>query len=140
MTIEIPNPSAPGSLAERSIAWLNRLAALVLFGLGLFYWVRLVGIVPGPLWRFDLMPIPWRIAAPALAVLYPIAGVGLWMVVSWGVVVWVAAALVEAFMLFALPSVFGGHPAVFAGHALGLSLLGLLHLLSRANRRRGYTV
>lgn len=140
MTIEIPNSARHESPVHRLIVWLNRLAAIALFGLGVIYWVRLVGIVDGPLWRFDLMPVPWRIAAPMLAVLYPIAGVGLWMVVSWGAVVWVAAALVEGFMLFGLPTVFGGHPAVFAAHATGLGVLAVLHLVRRHRRGRGDTV
>lgn len=120
--------------------WLCRLSAIALFGVGIAYWVRLVGIFDGSLWRFDLMPLQWRMAAPALAVLCPVAGVGLWMPVSWGIVVWVVAAMIEAFLVFGLPQGLAANPAILGGHALALSLLLALALTDRILRRRADTV
>ncbi len=72
-----------------------RFLALICLALGIFYWVRLVGIFPGVLWRFDLMPWQWQFASAILAVIYPIALIGLWMYSLWGVVLWCIAAFTE---------------------------------------------
>ena len=76
--------------------WLHRAFALAMFVVGVGYWMRLVGFEPGS--RFDLMPVWWRMAAPTLAVLYPVAGIGLWLIAGWGAVIWVLIALVEGVM------------------------------------------
>ena len=39
--------------------------------------MRLIGFYDGPLWRFDLMPVHWQIAAVTLSVFYPFAASGL---------------------------------------------------------------
>ena len=140
MTIEVFKRRRDVSLPRRLSVWLCRLSAIALFGVGIAYWVRLVGIFDGSLWRFDLMPLQWRMAAPALAVLCPVAGVGLWMPVSWGIVVWVVAAMIEAFLVFGLPQGLAAHPAILGGHALALSLLLALALTDRILRRRADTV
>ncbi|WP_208437968.1 DUF6163 family protein [Bartonella taylorii] len=72
-----------------------RFLALICLGLSVFYWVRLIGIFPGVLWRFDLMPWQWQFASAILAVVYPIALIGLWMYSLWGVVLWCVAAFTE---------------------------------------------
>ena len=41
---------------------------------GILYWIRLIGFYDGPLWRFDLMPVHWQVAAVMLAVFFPFAG------------------------------------------------------------------
>ncbi|WP_224007650.1 DUF6163 family protein [Aureimonas sp. SA4125] len=112
------------------LVWLLRLSAMVLFAIGIFYWVRLVGIYDGPLWRFDLMPIWWRVAATVLAVLAPVAGVGLWMVVSWGAVIWIIVALVEAVMHLGFPGLFGSPTPWMFFHLVGLSALAVLRLVA----------
>ncbi|MFD2236039.1 DUF6163 family protein [Aureimonas populi] len=123
MTIEIFNRTKEASLDKRLGVLLCRIVALALFTLGVFYWVRLVGVYDGPLWRFDTMPLSWRIVASSLAVLYPIAGVGLWMPSSWGVVVWVLVAAIEAGCVLALPAAFGTDLSIAAFHAGALVLL-----------------
>jgi hypothetical protein len=142
MTLVLPPEEKAERLNRLLTVWLLRLAALALFGLGLSYWIRLVGIYDGPLWRFDTMPVWWKIAAPALAVLYPVAGVGLWMTVSWGAVTWAIVALVEMIMHLAFPDLFGGMTILVFLHLFGLGLLGLLRLTSwwelrQRLRRRG---
>jgi hypothetical protein len=129
MTLE---PSAPDRAERRNRVlsiWLVRLSAIVLFAIGVSYWIRLVGIYDGPLWRFDLMPIWWKAAATMLAVLAPVAGVGLWMTVSWGVVIWVIVALVEAFMHLGFPALFGPPTPWLWFHLVGLSLYVVLRTI-----------
>lgn len=69
---------------EWAFTWFVRILALVALASGVFYWVRLIGIHPGLLWRFDLMPWTWQTAVVALAVLMPVAATGLWMRAPWG--------------------------------------------------------
>ncbi|WP_345115520.1 DUF6163 family protein [Bartonella jaculi] len=72
-----------------------RFLALICLGLGVFYWMRLVGVFPGVLWRFDLMPWQWQFLSITLAIVYPIALIGLWMYSPWGIVLWCIAAFTE---------------------------------------------
>ena len=68
-------------------------------------------------------------AAPALAVLCPVAGVGLWMTVSWGIVIWTLIAVIEAVMHFGFPELFGGPTLWLMAHVGGLSMLAVLKLI-----------
>lgn len=133
-------PSAASGTGERFVRtgmlWLQRIAGLALFAIGVGYWVRLVGVFPGPNWRFDLMSVEWRAAASMLAVLCPVAGVGLWMASSWGVVVWVLVATVEIVMHTALRRTFGGFAAEPALLVAGLVLFAMLRFARWVQRRR----
>ena len=140
MTIEIFKQDPDETLSRTLTTWLCRIAGLALFAMGLLYWVRLIGIFEGPLWRFDLMPVWWRIAAPTLAVLYPVAGIGLWMLASWGMVIWVLVAVVEAVMRLGFPHLFGTDLLPFALNAGGLVLLAVLRTVGLLERRRRKTV
>ncbi|UNE53421.1 DUF6163 family protein [Bartonella machadoae] len=77
-----------------------RFLALICLGLSIFYWVRLVGVLPSVLWRFDLMPWQWQYAATILAIVYPIALIGLWMYSLWGIVLWCIAAFIETLTMY----------------------------------------
>ncbi|WP_019218621.1 DUF6163 family protein [Bartonella florencae] len=77
-----------------------RFLALICLSLSIFYWIRLVGIVPGALWRFDLMPWHWQFASATLAIVYPIALIGLWMYSLWGIVLWCIAAFIETLTMY----------------------------------------
>lgn len=103
-------------LAELGLVWFLRAVALYCLFAGILYWIRLIGLFPGPEWRFDTMPLYWRIAASSLAVLFPFAGIGLWMTASWGPVVWFICAAAEFVMYFRFSELFGWNPAVIAVH------------------------
>ncbi len=83
------------STTEWAFTGFMRLLALLALAGGVFYWVRLIGLRPGLLWRFDLMPWMWQTAAAALAVLLPVAATGLWMRAPWGAVLWFGAPAVR---------------------------------------------
>jgi hypothetical protein len=136
MTIPVMPEERADRLNRLLTVWLLRIAGACLFGLGVDVWIRLVGIHAGPLNRFDLMPIWWKIAAPALAVLYPVAGVGLWMTVSWGAVTWAILAAVEIVMHLVFPELFGGVTLLVVLHLSGLSMLLLLRLTGWWETRR----
>ncbi len=59
-----------------------------------------MGVFPGVLWRFDLMPWQWQFASAILAILYPIALIGLWMYSLWGIILWCVAALIETIAIY----------------------------------------
>ncbi|WP_246191225.1 DUF6163 family protein [Aureimonas leprariae] len=111
-----------------SILWLRRIAGLALFAIGIAYWIRLVGVFPEANWRFDLMSSQWRAASCVLAVLAPVGGVGLWLAASWGTVVWIIVATLEAGMHFALPQIFGGPDAELAVVLATLAAFALLRI------------
>lgn len=117
----------------------QRVVAVFCLLTGLHYWAMLVGLAGGELWRFDLMPNHWRAAASALAVLLPVAAVGLWMPVSWGPVVWFVAAACETVMYIGFPELFGARTWVVLVHlAVGLTYAvfrGMLFLEKRRARR-----
>lgn len=138
MSIEIFHRDKDETLNRVLTICLYRLVGGLLFLAGLYYWIRLVGIYDDPLWRFDLMPLWWRVAAPVLAVLYPVAGVGLWMTASWGVVIWVLAATVEVIMHVGFPQLFGGDIRFVVAHLIGFAFLAALRLIAffEARHRR----
>ncbi|EBW1604023.1 hypothetical protein CLF39_27330 [Salmonella enterica subsp. enterica serovar Kottbus] len=101
---------------------------------GLLYWVRLVGIYPGDLWRFDLMPTHWQATSVTLAVLFPFAAIGLWMLASWGPVVWFICAVMETAMYWGRPDLFGSRITVVATH-LTIAVVYIIFRVVIARRR-----
>ncbi|OHV72194.1 DUF6163 family protein [Ensifer sp. LCM 4579] len=108
----VPKPS----LAEILFGWFLRLVSIACFWFALEYWAMLIGFSHGGAGRFDLLPPQWRAAATALAVVYPVAAIGLWLLVSWGPVVWVVAAAIEIAMYESYPGIFGARPLLLLLH------------------------
>ncbi|MES2906275.1 MAG: DUF6163 family protein [Pseudomonadota bacterium] len=76
---------------ERYLVWFMRLLACMFFILGLRQWL----IVLDP-WHdnaFINMQTPQQVSGGFFAVLDLVAAVGLWLVSSWGAVVWLVTAL-----------------------------------------------
>lgn len=124
------------STAETLFVWFQRLIAGYCLVFGVLYWVRLVGFYDGPLWRFDLMPVHWQVAAVILSVFYPFAAIGLWMLASWGPVIWGICALTEIVMFFVFPESSTQRMLVVAAH-LGVALLYAAFRLLIHWQRRG---
>lgn len=122
-----PEPGA-GKL-NASFRLFVRLVALASLAAGLQYWGGLIGFLDGGAARFDLIPAYWQFASASLAVLLPVAAVGLWMQVSWGPVVWVVAAGAEVAMHYGLPQWFGERPALMIAHAVVLVVYLAFRLL-----------
>ena len=108
--------------AQIAFAWFQRVIAGYCLLFGVLYWVKLVGFYPGSMWRFDLMPVYWQLAATVLAVLFPIAAIGLWLLSSWGPVVWFVCAATEITMYLGFPQLFGYRPTIGMSH-IGVLLL-----------------
>lgn len=106
------------SALELAFAGFQRIVAACCLVFGMLYWVRLIGIYPGSLWRFDLMPMHWQVASTILAVFFPFAAAGLWMLASWAPVIWFICAATETVMHAGLPQLFGERPLIVAMHVL----------------------
>ncbi|MET3660193.1 DUF6163 family protein [Aquamicrobium ahrensii] len=119
MTTGLPTRAAlvPDRL-DLAFAVFLRLVACLCLVQGILYWIRLIGYYPGDLYRFDLMPVQWQIAASALAVLFPFAAAGLWMLASWGPVIWFLCAAGEVAMYAGFPQYFGHSPSAIVAHAI----------------------
>ncbi|MDM7851536.1 DUF6163 family protein [Pseudochrobactrum kiredjianiae] len=91
-----------------------RFVALVCLAGGVYYWLRLIGLYPGLLWRFDLMPWQWQAACVSLAIALPIVATGLWIRASWGAVLWVITAIAQALIYTVLARYFEFFPALAA--------------------------
>jgi hypothetical protein len=111
-----PQAALTPTLAEIAFIWFHRLIAAYCLVFGVLYWIRLVGYYPGQLWRFDLMPVHWQIASVVLAALFPFAAIGLWMLASWGPVIWVLCAVLEGVMYLGLPELFGDRSMIVFSH------------------------
>jgi len=123
------------SVVDVAFGWFQRIVALACLLLGLLYWTRLVGAEPSAGWRFDLMPSYWQAASVALAMLYPFAAIGLWMLASWGPVVWFICAGVEVVMHLGFPDLFGEGEPMLIGHACAALLYAGFRLAVFRQRR-----
>ena len=136
------NPDEPfripvPSLAETGFAWFLRLIAGYCLLFGVLYWIRLIGLHDGTLWRFDLMPIHWQVASVILAVFFPFAAIGLWMLSSWGPVIWFICAATETIMYLGFPELFGERWVIIASHLLVALLYLAFRLVIFWQKRRG---
>jgi hypothetical protein len=110
--------AAPPTLAETLQVWLSRIVAAYCLLFGVLYWIRLVGLHDGLTWRFDTMPVYWQAVSASLAVFFPFAAIGLWMLASWGGVVWAICAITETVMFVGFPELFGNRITAVWAHLL----------------------
>jgi hypothetical protein len=129
-------PVIGASAAELGFGWFQRIIAGYCLLFGVLYWVRLIGFYDGPLWRFDLMPVHWQIAAVTLSVFYPFAASGLWMLASWGPVIWFICAATEIVMYAGFPDLFGARPAIVWSHAMVALLYVAFRIVIFLQKRR----
>lgn len=113
-----------------------RMIAVACFWFGLQYWAMLVGYSLQGMARFDLLNFPWKVAASSLAVLFPVASLGLWLTVSWGAVLWAIAALVQVLMYIVWPDIFGPNRLVPLMHGLVAALYVVFRLSLWIEARR----
>ena len=113
---DITERSIRPTLTEMVFVWFQRIIAGYCLLFGILYWIRLIGIYDGPLWRFDLMPLHWQVAAVVLATLFPFAAIGLWMLASWGPVIWVICAVTEIAMYSIFPDLYGHRLLIVVSH------------------------
>ncbi len=123
------------SIAQAAFVWLQRLVAAYCLVFGVTYWVRIVGVYDQPLWRFDLMPVSWQVVSVTLAALFPFAAIGLWMLASWGPVIWLICAATELTMYLGFPRIFGSNRWIVASHLLTIALYACCRILIALGRK-----
>jgi hypothetical protein len=124
------------SAVEVAFAWFQRIVAIYCMFFGVLYWIRLIGFYPGTAWRFDLMPVHWQVAASVLAVFFPFAAAGLWMLASWGPVIWFICAAMETVMYAGLPDLFGERLTIVAAHVVVALIYLALRLAINLQKRQ----
>jgi hypothetical protein len=134
------NPDSPHvprrSLTEILFVIFLRLIAIASLWFGLQYWGMLVGYSLHGMARFDLLNLPWKVVAASLAVLFPVASLGLWLTVSWGAVLWTIAAVIQILMYLAWPQTFGHNTLVPLLHGLVAALYLIFKLSLWMEERR----
>ena len=116
--------------------WFLRLMAIVSMLSGLSYWAQLTGIGGADLPRFDELPVHWQFPWVVLAVLLPCASMGLWMLTSWGVVLWAAASVIEIAVYGVWSDSYVARPTVVFGHVVALAVLAAILILMGLQRYR----
>jgi hypothetical protein len=124
------------TIAQLGFVWFLRLVAIYCLVAGVGYWAQISGYYEGMLWRFDLMPWQWKVASVSLAVLYPVASTGLWMMVSWGPIIWFVAALGETLMFTTFSRYFFYKPQVAVIHGSVAILYIAFRILLFVQKRR----
>ncbi|MFZ1815773.1 MAG: DUF6163 family protein [Rhizobiaceae bacterium] len=107
-------------LARNLYALFLRVVSMFLLLFALQYWGRLVGIFDGADYRFDTMAAHWRAGGSLLAVLLPVAALGLWGLFSWGPVVWLITVGVEISMYTWFSDLFGRADLRVSFHLLAI--------------------
>ena len=133
---DITERSIRPTLTEMVFVWFQRIIAAYCLLFGILYWIRLIGVYDGPLWRFDLMPLHWQMAAVTLAALFPFAAIGLWMLASWGPVIWVICAVTEIAMYSLFPDLYGHRLLIVVSHLVVALFYTAFRLLMFWQKRR----
>lgn len=116
-------------------AFLRLLAVFSLYA-GIIYWAQITGLIEEPVLRFDLLPTNGRIVLTTLAVIMPFAALGLWMLASWGLVVWLIVATLEILMHTVWAPIYGESVLRVAFHVVSLLVMLILFSFILIERRR----
>lgn len=111
------------TLAQTGFVWFLRIMSVFAMVSGITYWAQLMGIATDALPRFDLLPLRWQVPCTVLAVLLPCASMGLWMLTSWGIVLWVIALCTEIAMYGIWAETYVARPSLVIAHAAALAVL-----------------
>ena len=111
-----------------------RLIGLLCLFWAVQYWDMVLGVTNTEM-HFDLLEPWWQVAAASLAVLMPVAAVGLWMTVSWGPVVWFVAAAIQVTMHYVFPHLFGERPILLALYIMVIALYAAFRLVLMIQKR-----
>jgi hypothetical protein len=125
---DLPLPKQKFFLPDLLMTLFLRMVALGCLWYSLQLWGDLIGYSGGGRLRFDLLPTDIKAATATLAVLYPVAAVGLWLRGAWGPVIWTAASVMEFTMHQIFPETFGLEPLKIVAIAMTAVLYIVLKL------------
>lgn len=110
--------------------------ALVFIGFAIFHWMNVVGFSNNDV-RIDTISNDRKIGLAFLAIIQPVAALGLWSGLTWGLVVWAMAAAGEVLMYIAFPDRFGQFDSVLLFHAGCAAALFIYFLIKAFESKRG---
>lgn len=115
-----------------AMTWYMRAIGLVWMLYGITEWARIVGMLHvRDVWFWEL-PVELQIAVVYFAVLSLVAGVGLWLTVSWGTVLWILAAASQVLCHTVLTDLFGSGFLVVGANVLSIAVfIGFVVLVER---------
>ncbi|MFZ2102568.1 MAG: DUF6163 family protein [Oricola sp.] len=111
------------TVVQTAFVWFLRLMAAIAMLSGLSYWGQLIGLFDQSSPRFDQMAVAWQVPSVVLAVLLPCASMGLWMLTSWGIVLWTAACVIEIAIYGIWSDRYVAKPEIVIGHMGALAVL-----------------
>lgn len=114
--------------------YLTALSVVMLI-FGLSQWAVILGIISGPGGSFEAISTEWKIVTMHMAVVDLVAAVGLWMRSSWGVVVWVYAAVSEIVFHTVFMHKFGADLPKIGFHFITLLVFVVLTILAHRHAR-----
>lgn len=136
MRDDILTPVAEESKLEKLYNYFLRLLSLFCLLLAITYWLRILGVFSGDLWRFDLMPQQWQALTATMSVIYPVAACGLWMCSGWGAVLWFLAGLAESLAMTVYAADYTWFPLIAVIHSIFLVIFISFRVLFYINKRR----
>ncbi len=105
--------------------------AVVMMLLGLRQWAVIVGVMDAGGGSFEAMSTAWKLATMHMAVVDPVAAVGLWMRVAWGRVIWIYAVASEIAFHTVFIGMFGGDLLLVGFHAVAFTAFIVLTVMTR---------
>ncbi len=132
-------PELKTQQVRRLLEYHHRGIAVIMLLFGLGQWATIVGVFTAR----GGIPFPELIAEQQVAIMNLaaadlVAAVGLWMLVPWGTVIWVYAAIAEIVMHTLFADAFGPGMLTVAFHLVAIAAYAVLRLaLSRAIPSRG---
>ena len=119
----------------------DRSAASILVLYGLYHWAVAINVVEGPVaGGFRAMGGAWQLATINFAVALPVAAVGLWTLMPWGLAIWLYAAGAQIAMSTIFDGTFGFDLPAVVFHLVGLGILAGLMVLTRRYQPEGDAV
>ena len=139
--ILVPDPLGMDRGSEQMLAFVLRALAVSCILFGISHWAPIIGFGVDDSELIFNLPQPRQFLHVALAVLYFVTMVGLWLMMAWGVVVWVLVILTESLLHGWFYEIFGVQRLLILIHlgALALyiaTLLVVLRIRLTAPRRR----
>lgn len=126
-----------GSVKWRPLTtWAMRAVALVWLAAAVLVWARLLGLADGGA-SFTALPALQKGALVVFAVVYPVAAIGLWLVTSWGIVVWLMSVLLALAIHSVFADRFGVDVGSIAMNAIALVTLGSVLAAQKIHTMRG---
>ena len=109
-------PSRTQQIIELLFSIYLRLLSVVFFAAAVYTWMTAIGYWEGDSYRFDTMGVALKIYTAIMAVMLPVACVGLWTTLPWGRVIWFFAIAFQSVTLLRFPEMFVAPMAVLIFH------------------------